>query len=132
MERTLIVIKPDAVRRGFIGNIIQRFEKKGFVIERLEMMTLDDKMASRFYSVHKDKPFFGELVEFITSGPVVACILQGDNAIPATRTMVGSTKSYEAAPGSIRGDLSLLLSENAIHASDSQESFTHESGVVFP
>ena len=132
MERTLILIKPDAVRRALVGNILERFELKGFVIERLEMMHLDESKARIFYAVHKERPFFGELVEFITSGPLVACVLRGNSAISAVRTMIGYTRAYEAQPGSVRGDLSLGISDNVVHASDSEASFAHESGVVFP
>lgn len=131
-EQTLFIVKPDAVARGLTGEIIRRFEAKGFKIVKLKMLRFAEDQARSFYDVHKDKPFFGELVSFITSGPVVACIIEGNSAVSATRIMVGSTKSYEAAPGSIRGDLGLGLSDNVIHASDSDKSFGHESGVVFP
>ena len=131
-EETLIVVKPDAVSRGMIGNILSRFEAKGFKIIRLVMFRFTTHQAESFYDVHKDKPFFRELVSFITSGPVVACTIRGNNAIATTRIMVGATKSYEAAPGSIRGDLGLGISENIIHASDSAASLEHELGVVFP
>lgn len=131
-EQTLFIVKPDAVARGFTGEIIRRFEAKGFRIVKLKMLRFTEDQARSFYDVHKGKPFFGELVSFITSGPVVACIIEGNSAVSATRIMVGSTKSYEAAPGSIRGDLGLGLSDNVIHASDSGKSFGHESGVVFP
>lgn len=131
-EETLFVVKPDAVSRGLAGHIISRFETKGFEITRLAMLRLTEDQAKTFYDVHKDKPFFGELVSFITSGPVVACTIRGRNAIGTTRMMVGATKSYEAAPGTIRGDLGLGIGDNIIHASDSAASFEHESGVVFP
>lgn len=132
MERTLFVVKPDAVRRGLVGEIISRFERKGFVLARLELMTLDRERAEKFYEVHREKPFFGDLVSFITSGPVAAGILEGNDAVSAVRVMVGATKSSEAAPGSVRGDLSLGYTENVIHASDSPASFEHESRVAFP
>lgn len=131
-EQTLFIVKPDAVARGLTGEVIRRFEAKGFRIVKLRMLRFTEEQAGSFYDVHKDKPFFGELVSFITSGPAVACIIEGNNAISTTRIMVGSTKSYEAAPGSIRGDLGLGLTDNVIHASDSDKSFRHESGVVFP
>lgn len=118
--------------RGLVGHIIARFEAKGFEIIRLAMLRLTHDQARSFYMAHQDKPFFDELVSFITSGPVVVCIIRGNNAIATTRIMVGATKSYEAAPGSIRGDLGLGLSDNVIHASDSAASFEHESSVVFP
>ncbi|MEK0336316.1 MAG: nucleoside-diphosphate kinase [Nitrosopumilus sp.] len=130
-ENTLFIVKPDGVARNLVGEIISRFEKKGFKILKLKMFTFTQEQAEKFYDVHKDKPFFGELTSFITSGPVVAVIIEGNNAIATTRIMVGSTKSFEAEPGSIRGDFGLGFSENIVHASDSQESFDHESRVAF-
>ena len=130
-EQTLFIVKPDAVKRGLVGEIVSRFENKGFKIVKLKMLTYSKEMAEKFYSDHKDKPFFGELVSFITSGSVVAAVIEGNNAIATTRIMIGSTKSFEAAPGSIRGDLGLGISENVIHASDSKESFEKEVKVVF-
>lgn len=130
-EKSLFIIKPDAVARGISGRIISRFEEKGFEILELRMFTFSKEQAEKFYDVHKDKPFFGELVSFITSGPVVAAVIRGNNAIGTTRIMIGATKSFEAAPGSVRGDFGLGFSENVIHASDSQSSFEHESRVAF-
>ena len=130
-ESTLFIVKPDAVARNLVGQVIARFENKGFKIIKLKMFTFSQEQAEKFYDVHKDKPFFGELTSFITSGPVVAAIVEGNNAIATTRIMIGATKSFEAAPGSIRGDFGLGFSENIIHASDSQESFDHESRVAF-
>lgn len=130
-DRTLFIIKPDAVSRGLVGRIIYRFESKGFTIIRLRMLQFNREQAERFYNVHKDKPFFEELVSFITSGPAVAAIIEGDHAVSATRLMIGSTRSHEAQPGSIRGDFGLDVAMNIIHASDSAESFKYESGVVF-
>ena len=130
-EQTLFIVKPDAVKRGLIGEIISRFENKGFKIVKLKLLTYSKDMAEKFYSDHKDKPFFDELVSFITSGSVVAAVIEGNNAIATTRIMIGSTKSFEAAPGSIRGDFGLGISENVIHASDSKESFQKEVKVVF-
>ena len=130
-EKTLFIVKPDAVSRNLVGQIITRFEQKGFKILQLKMFTFSQQQAEKFYDVHKDKPFFGELTSFIISGPVVAAIIEGNNAIATTRIMIGATKSFEAAPGSIRGDFGLGFSENIIHASDSQESFDHESRVAF-
>ena len=130
-EQTLFIVKPDAVKRKLVGQIISRFEQKGFVIEKLKMFQFTQEQAEQFYNVHKDKPFFGELVAFISSGPVVVAIIEGNNAVATTRIMIGATKSFEAVPGSIRGDFGLGFSENIIHASDSQESFKHESKVVF-
>lgn len=130
-EDTLIVVKPDGVRRGLVGEIIRRFEAKGFVVRKLQMQTMSKAMAEEFYSVHKGKPFFGELVMFITSGPVVGAVLSGRDAVATVRRMVGVTKSWEAASGTIRGDFGLGYTDNIIHASDSAESFTKESGVFF-
>ena len=130
-EKTLFIVKPDAVSKSLVGKIISRFERKGFKILKLKMFTFTQEQAEKFYDTHKDKPFFGELISFIKSGPVVAAIIEGNNAIAATRIMIGTTKSFEAEPGSIRGDFGLGLSENIIHASDSQDSFDHESRVVF-
>ncbi len=130
-EETLIVIKPDGVKRGLVGEIISRFERKGLKIKALKMHRFTKEEAERFYSVHREKPFFGELVEFITSGPVVAAILEGRNAIDVVRLMIGATDSAKAAPGTIRGDFGLELTANIIHASDSKESFDRESKVIF-
>jgi len=130
-EETLIVIKPDGVRRGLVGEIIARFERKGFVVKKLQMQTMSKATAEEFYSVHKGKPFFAELVSFITSGPVVGAVLSGRDAVATVRRMVGATKSWEAAAGTIRGDFSLGYTDNTIHASDSAESFAKESGVFF-
>ena len=130
-EQTLFIVKPDAVARSLTGKIIARFERKGFKVLKLKMFTFTQVQAENFYGVHKDKPFFGDLTSFITSGPIVAAVIEGNNAIATTRIMVGATKSFEAAPGSIRGDFGLGFTDNIIHASDSQESFEHESRVAF-
>jgi len=130
-EQTLIIVKPDAVKRSLTGKILTRFERKGFQIVKLKMLNFTKDMAEIFYSDHKSKPFFGELVSFITSGRVVAAVIEANNAISTTRLMIGATKSFEASPGSIRGDFGLGISENIIHASDSLESFEKEVKVVF-
>lgn len=130
-EDTLIVVKPDGVRRGLVGQILGRFEAKGFVVKRLQMLTMSKAQAEEFYNVHKGKPFFGELVTFITSGPVVGAVLSGRDAVATVRRMVGATKSWEAAAGTIRGDYGLGYTDNIIHASDSVESFTHEQAAFF-
>jgi len=130
-EQTLFIVKPDAVARKLVGQIIARFETKGFKILKLKMFTFTKAQAQEFYAVHNTKPFFGELVDFITSGPVVVAIIEGNNAVATTRILVGATKSYEAAPGSIRGDFGLGISDNIIHASDSKENFEKEAKVVF-
>ena len=130
-EQTLFIVKADGVDRKLVGEIISRFEKRGFNIVKLRMFTFTKQMAEEFYSVHNSKPFFEELVSFITSGQVVAALIEGNNAITTTRLMIGSTKSFEAAPGTIRGDFGLGISDNIIHASDSKESFEKEVAVVF-
>ncbi len=131
VERTLIVVKPDSVSRGLIGEIISRFERRGMKVIELRMLTMGKARAEDFYSVHRDKPFYGELVAFITSGPVVGAVLEGRDAVAVVRRMIGATKSWESAPGTIRGDLATGLLDNAIHASDSRESFEHESRAFF-
>ncbi|MDE1869547.1 MAG: nucleoside-diphosphate kinase [Candidatus Micrarchaeota archaeon] len=131
MERTLFIVKPDGVARKLVGEIVSRFEKRGFTLIQMKQFTFSKAQAQEFYSVHKERPFYGELVDFMSSGPVVAAIIEGTNAIATTRLMVGATKSFEAAPGTIRGDFALEISNNIIHASDSQESFDKESKVIF-
>jgi len=131
-EQTLIMLKPDAVRRGLVGEILSRFEKKGFTLKALKMVTFNKGMAERFYAPHAGKPFFNDLVSFITSGPVVAAILDGPSAVQVVRRMIGSTNSVEAAPGTVRGDFGLALTQNVIHAADSSENFERESKVIFP
>ena len=130
-EETLIVVKPDGVKRGLVGEILRRFEAKGFMLKRVQMLTMSKSQAEEFYSVHMDKPFFGELVSFITSGPVVGAVLSGKDAVATVRRMVGATKSWEAAAGTIRGDFGLGLTDNTVHASDSAQSFTHEKATFF-
>jgi len=130
-EQTLIVLKPDAVERNLIGEIISRFEKKGFKVVKLKMLKFTKDMAEEFYSAHKEKPFFGELVSFITSERVVVSVIEGDNVVAMTRTIIGATKPSEAAPGTIRGDFGVGITNNSIHASDSMESFEKEVKVVF-
>jgi nucleoside-diphosphate kinase len=131
VEQTLIVIKPDGFKRQLTGKVLARFEEKGLQIKNLRSYNFTKEKAQEFYSVHKDKPFFGELVSFISSGTVVACILEGNNAVNTVRIMIGATKSFEAAPGTIRGDFGLGFTDNIIHASDSPESFIKESRVIF-
>jgi nucleoside-diphosphate kinase len=131
IERTLIVIKPDGFKRSLTGKILARFEDKGFRIQNLGFFKFTRDKAEEFYSVHREKEFFNELVSFITSGEVIACIFEGNNAINTARLLVGSTKSFEASPGTIRGDFGLGITDNIIHASDSAESFIKESRVIF-
>lgn len=131
IERTLVLVKPDGVRRGLIGEVISRFERKGFRIVALKMTRMSREKAMDFYSVHKDKPFFKDLVEFMTSGPIVAMILEGDSAVSVVREIIGATDGRKASPGTIRGDFALSIQENVVHASDSPESFERESKVIF-
>jgi nucleoside-diphosphate kinase len=130
-EQTLIVIKPDAFERKLTGTILSRFEDKGFLIKELKSYIFTKEKAEEFYDAHKNKPFFSELVSFISSSNVVACILEGENAINIVRQMIGTTRSFEAQPGTIRGDYGLGITNNIIHASDSYESFIKESKVIF-
>lgn len=131
-ERTLILIKPDGVARGLVGEIVRRIESKGFVLEALELRTLDRETARRHYGEHEGKPFFDELVDFITSGPLVAGVISGRNAIAGWRSMMGATDPASAAMGTIRGDYATLLGENVAHGSDSPESAAREIALFFP
>lgn len=130
-EQTLLIIKPDAFQRKLTGTILSRFDNKGFLIKELKSYIFTKEKAEEFYSDHKNKPFFSELVSFISSSTVVVCILEGENAINIVRQMIGSTRSFEAQPGTIRGDYGLGITNNIIHASDSYESFIKESKVIF-
>ncbi len=131
MEKTLVLLKPDAVKRRLSGEIFSRFEKKGLKIVGMKLMRLTKSQAEKHYSVHKGKPFFNGLVEYITSGPIVAAVLEGENSISITRTLSGATDGSKAAPGTIRGDYSMGIEKNIIHASDSKESFEHEFPIFF-
>jgi len=131
VERTLVLVKPDGVERGLVGEVISRFEKKGFKIKALKMLRMTREMAEEFYSVHKGKHFYNDLVEFITSGPIVAMILEGDSAIEVVRLMIGATDGRKAQPGTIRGDYALSIQNNIVHASDSKESFEREYPIIF-
>ena len=131
MERTLILVKPDAFARGLTGEIIRRFENKGLEITALRHMQVTEDLAKQHYAEHDGKPFFGELVEFITSGPIVALVLEGESAIKAARQVIGATNPLEAAPGSIRGDLAIAVGQNMVHGSDSPESGEREAKLFF-
>jgi nucleoside-diphosphate kinase len=131
-ERTLVLLKPDAVRRGLVGEVLSRFERKGLTIDALELRTLDGEMADRHYAEHVDRDFYPPLRAFITSGPLVALVLSGDQAIEVVRTLIGVTDGRKAAPGTIRGDLSLSNRENLVHASDSPESAERELKLFYP
>ena len=132
MDKTLILVKPDAFTRGLTGEIIARFERKGLKIASLKYLQMDRDLAQRHYAEHEGKPFFGELVEFITSGPLVAMVLEGYEAVVAARQVIGATNPLEAAPGSIRGDFALEVGQNMVHGSDSNESAQREVGLFFP
>jgi len=131
MERTLILVKPDAFARGLTGEIIRRFENKGLEITALRHMQVTEDLAKQHYAEHDGKPFFGELVEFITSGPIVAMVLEGESAIKAARQVIGATNPLEAAPGSIRGDFAIAVGQNMVHGSDSPESGEREAKLFF-
>jgi nucleoside-diphosphate kinase len=131
-ERTLVLIKPDAVRRGLVGEVIGRFERKGFTIDTMVLRTMDTDLAERHYAEHVGKPFYPSLKEFMTGGPLVAMILSGDQAVEVVRALTGATDGRKAAPGTIRGDLSLSNRENLVHASDSPESARRELALWFP
>jgi nucleoside-diphosphate kinase len=131
VERTLILVKPDAFARGLSGEIIARFERKGLQIVALRHMTMARELAERHYAEHAERPFFGELVQFITSGPLVAMVLEGAHAVRAARQVIGATDPLEAAPGSIRGDLALEVGANMVHGSDSPESAAREVALFF-
>jgi nucleoside-diphosphate kinase len=132
MDRTLILVKPDAFARGLTGEILARFERKGLRIVALKHMHVTEELATRHYAEHEGKPFFGELVEFITSAPLVALVLEGHEAVVAARQIIGATNPLEAVPGSIRGDFALEVGQNMVHGSDSNESAAREVGLFFP
>lgn len=131
MSRTLILIKPDAFSRSLSGEVLARFERKGLTITALKMLTATEAIANEHYAEHTEKPFFGELVEFITGGPLVAVILEGHEAVAAARQMIGATNPVESAPGSIRADFGLEVTFNLVHGSDSDESAEREIGIWF-
>ncbi len=131
-ERTLILVKPDAFARNLTGEIISRFERKGLKLAALKLETLTRETAERHYAEHDGKPFFGELVEFITSGPLVAMVLEGESAVEAARQVIGATNPLQSAPGSIRGDFATSIGTNMVHGSDSPESAAREIGIFFP
>jgi nucleoside-diphosphate kinase len=130
-ERTLVLIKPDAVRRGLAGEILRRFEQRGLEIREARLLTVSRTLAEEHYAEHVEKPFFGELVEFITSGPTLALVLDGEGAIATVRTTMGATNPADAGPGTIRGDLALSMPDNLVHGSDSPESAAREIALWF-
>jgi nucleoside-diphosphate kinase len=131
MDRTLILVKPDAFARNLSGEIIARFERKGLKIVELRKMTVTRDLAERHYAEHSERPFFGELVDFITSGPIVAMVLEGTDAVKAARQLIGATNPLEAAPGTIRGDFAIEMGTNMVHGSDSEESAAREASLFF-
>ena len=132
VERTLVLVKPDGVRRGLVGEVVGRLERKGFRIVALELRTLDEVTAKAHYAEHAERPFFGPLVSFITSGPLAALVIEGESVVAATRLVMGATNPATAAPGTIRSDLASTMEENIVHGSDSVESATREIGLFFP
>jgi nucleoside-diphosphate kinase len=131
MERTFIILKPDAVQRGLIGEIVSRFEHRGLKIVAMKFMQVDEELARKHYAVHEQRPFFAGLIQYITSAPVVAMVVEGTNAIAAVRNTVGSTKPVEAAPGTIRADFGLEIGRNLVHASDGPETALSEIALWF-
>jgi nucleoside-diphosphate kinase len=132
VERTLVLCKPDAVQRGLVGEVVGRLERKGFRLVAVELRTLDEATAKQHYGEHEGKPFFGDLVAFITSGPLVALCVEGPDAVGAVRTLMGPTNPITAPPGSIRGDYGLEIEKNLVHGSDSPESAARELSLFFP
>ncbi len=131
-ERTLVLVKPDGVRRGLVGEVVTRLERKGLTLVALELRTLSRETAEEHYGEHRERPFFGELVEFITGGPLVALVVEGPRAVEAVRTLMGVTDPVKSAPGSLRGDYALEIGQNLVHGSDSPESAQREIGIFFP
>jgi nucleoside-diphosphate kinase len=131
VESTLVLIKPDAVRRSLAGEILSRFERRGLAVREARLLTVDRALAEEHYAEHREKPFFGELVEFITLGPTLALVLEGEGAIATVRTTMGATNPAQAAPGTIRGDLALSMPDNLVHGSDSPESAARELALWF-
>lgn len=132
MEETLVLIKPDGVKHQICGEILTRYERKGLIIKAMKLLQTPIELAQEHYAEHKDKPFFGELVDFITSGPVLAFVLAGKNAVTSVRTINGATNPVDATPGSIRGDYALTMDSNVVHASDSVDSAAREIHLWFP
>jgi nucleoside-diphosphate kinase len=131
VEQTLVLVKPDAMARGLAGEILGRFERRGLVVRAARLVRVDRELAERHYEEHTEKPFFGELVEFITSGPTLALVLEGESAIPVVRTTMGATNPADSSPGTIRGDLALAMPDNLVHGSDAPESARREIELWF-
>jgi len=132
VQRSLILVKPDAFARGLTGEIVARFERKGLRLAAMQQMTMTRELAARHYAEHEGKPFYDELVQFITSGPIVAMVLEGADAVTAARQVIGATNPLEASPGSIRGDFAIEVGQNMVHGSDSPESAAREVALFFP
>ena len=132
IETTLVLVKPDGVRRALCGEVLARFERRGYELRGARLLRVPKAMARQHYAEHEGKPFFGELVDFITSGPLVAMVLEGHEAVKAARQLIGATNPLEAAPGSIRGDFALEVGQNMVHGSDSNESAEREANLFFP
>jgi nucleoside-diphosphate kinase len=131
IENTYVMVKPDGVARGLVGEVVSRLERKGLTLENMRMLTISEEMAGRHYAEHADKPFFDELVEFITSGPVVATEWSGESAVSVARTLMGGTNPAEATPGTIRGDFGIVITHNIVHGSDSVASADRELTIFF-
>ncbi|HVL65157.1 MAG TPA: nucleoside-diphosphate kinase [Actinomycetota bacterium] len=131
VQQTFVMVKPDGVRRRLIGEVLRRIEAKGYTIREMKLFTIDDSLAKKHYAEHTEKPFFGELVEFITSGPSVAMVVEGPNAIAGMRQLMGATDPLDAVPGSIRGDFAAVITENIVHGSDSPDSAEREINLFF-
>jgi len=131
VERTLVLVKPDAMARGLAGEIVRRIEARGMILRAAKLVRVDRDLAERHYDEHREKPFFGELVEFITSGPTLALVVEGESAVSVVRSTIGATNPVDASPGTIRGDLALAMPDNLVHGSDSAESAEREVGMWF-
>ena len=131
IQQTFVMVKPDGVRRGLIGEVVSRIENKGYAVREMKLFTIHTELAEEHYGEHREKPFFGELVSFITSGPVVAMVVEGADAVTGLRQIMGATDPLEAAPGSIRGDYAAVIGENLVHGSDSPESAEREIKLFF-
>jgi nucleoside-diphosphate kinase len=131
VEHTFIMVKPDGVERGLVGEVVSRLERKGLRLEKIRLLTIDESLAHRHYAEHVDKPFFPELLEFITSGPVVAMEWSGESAVSVCRSLMGATDPKQAAPGTLRSDYGLMVTQNLVHGSDSPESATRELEIYF-
>jgi nucleoside-diphosphate kinase len=130
-QRTFVMVKPDGVKRRLVGEVVRRIEAKGYEIREMKLFTIDESLAQKHYAEHTEKPFFGELISFITSGPVVAMVVEGPDAVQAMRQIMGATNPLEATPGSIRGDFANVITENIVHGSDSPESAEREVNLFF-